>query len=388
MAQSDQGQASRWFGLGQPANISDLPPGQLKRRLESLPPQASARALRWLQDIEFPGTDLELLRVDDQGGVYFEDTFRPDPELAQQGASAGAFVEAAPQTTLDDAFTLHSKPGAPNVVYIDFDGHVIIGTAWNAGAAATYYARPYDLDGNPSTFNATERTRIVDIWHRVAEDLAPYNIDVTTEAPASFGRYTGRILVTHHQDQTGAAMPHPTAGGVAYVGVFGLSNYHTYYSPALVYYSNLGGGVETYVAEASSHEFGHNLGLSHDGTNAGAAYYTGHGSGLVSWAPIMGVGYYNNVTQWSRGEYLDANNPQDDLALIGGLLGARADDHGNTIGSGTALLVGGDGNVISSNPELDPHNELPENKGVIHSAADVDVFTFTAGAGPLSLEAT
>ena len=41
---------------------------------------------------------------------------------------------------------------------------------------------------------------------------------------------------------------------------------HRYYSPALVYYNNLGGGREDYVSEASSHEMGHNLGLSHDGT--------------------------------------------------------------------------------------------------------------------------
>lgn len=88
--------------------------------------------------------------------------------------------------------------------------------------------------------------------------------------------------------------------------VFGLSNYHSYYSPALVYYNNMAGGInagtETYIAEAAAHEFGHNLGLSHDGTTTGTTYYAGHGSGLVSWAPIMGVGYYNNVTQWSKDE--------------------------------------------------------------------------------------
>ncbi len=381
-AQSDQGLASRQFGLGQPKQIKELPPGQLKRKIENLSPQARAKALKWLQDIEFTDTDLNVLKVDDKGGVYFEDVLLPRPASTQE-ASSPTLPADAPAETLANAFKLHSRPGAPNVVFIDFDGHVISGTAWNSGSSIS--AVPYDLDGNNATFNDTERRRIVDIWHRVAEDLAPFNIDVTTEEPASFNRYTGRILVTKDTDATGANMPSKGAGGVAYVNVFGNSNYHSYYSPALVYYNNLGSGNETYVAEASSHEFGHNLGLSHDGTTSGTTYYSGHGSGLVSWAPIMGNSYYNNVTEWSKGEYPDANQTQDDLAIIQTKLGLVADDHGNVTGSGTALVLGSGGSVVSSNPELDPDNLLPQNKGIINSATDVDVFTFTAGAGPLDL---
>jgi chitodextrinase len=380
-AQSAQGLASMQFGHGKPKQISDLPPGQLKRKLESLPPQASAKALKWLQSIEFTGTDLGVLKVDGAGGVYFEDTLLPDPTLAQQAPTA-TLPDEAPGTTLADAFTLHSRPGAPNKVFIDFDGHVITATAWGAGS---FTAVPFDLDGNNATFNDTERERIVDIWHRVAEDLTPFNIDVTTEEPASFDRYTGRILVTRDIDANGVNMPSKGAGGVAYVGVFGASNYHSYYSPALVYYNNLGGGVETYVAEASAHEFGHNLGLSHDGTTTGTTYYAGHGSGLVSWAPIMGNSYYNNVTQWSKGGYPNANQTQDDVAIIQSVLGLSPDAQGNTVSSSAALVVDANGSVVSSNPELDPHNVLTQNKGAINSASDVDVFTFSAGAGALSL---
>lgn len=276
-AQSDQGLAARQFGLGQPAKVGDLPAGQLKRRLESLPPLARERALRWLQDFEFTGGDLDLLQVDNEGGILFADTLLPNPVSA--GTKSGSIsLQATPTGALElaNVFALHSKPGAPNCVYLDFDGHTITGTAWNSGAAASFQARPFDLDGIPGSFNETERKRIADIWHRVAEDLAPFNIDVTTEDPSTFDRYTGLILVTHSQDATGVAMPHSGAGGVACVNVFGASNYHSYYSPALVYYNNLGGGVETYVAEASTHEFGHNLGLSHDGTTTGTTYYAGH----------------------------------------------------------------------------------------------------------------
>lgn len=390
-AQSDTGLNARVFGLGQPDSVQSLPPGKLKSRLKSLPPQASSKALQWLQDFSFPATDLDLIEVDDEGGVFYADTLLPDPDHVAASASSGpTLAEAAPTTTLDDAFLLHSKPGSSNVVFIDFDGAVISGTAWN-GTHSRLDAVPYNLaasvdgEGDSNTFSEVERTRIVDIWHRVAEDLAPYDIDVTTEEPASFNSNTGTILVTNSVDANGKLINCDGCGGVAYVNVFGLSNYHTYYSPALVFFNKLGGGGETYIAEASSHEFGHNLGLSHDGTTTGSTYYGGHGTGLVSWAPIMGNSYYNNVTQWSIGEYANANQFQDDLAIIDGKLGYRADDIGNTPAAAADLLVSGDGTVVSSNPELDPHNLLTDNKGIINSADDVDVFTFVTGAGAINL---
>ena len=384
-AQSEQEKSSRVFGQGHPQSVQALPAGKLRSRLESLPPQARSKALRWLQDFSFPEADLTTIEIDNNGDVFYGDTLLPDPEQLEINDAATAL--AVPAGTLDDAFLLHSRPGAPNVVYIDFDGATISGTAWN-GTHAQLDALAYNVEGDRNSFTDLERTRIVDIWHRVAEDLAPYDIDVTTERPSSFNSQTGTILVTHSIDANGNAINCTSCGGVAYVNVFGASNYHTYYSPALVFYNQLGGGGETYVAEASSHEFGHNLGLSHDGTISGTTYYGGHGSGLVSWAPIMGNSYNNNVTEWSKGEYADANQPQDDLAIIDNKLGYIPDDHGNTQGSATSLLVDLDGNVVSSNPELDPHNTLPDNKGVIGSANDVDVFSFVAGGGPVNLTIT
>ena len=91
-----------------------------------------------------------------------------------------------------------------------------------------------------------------------------------------------------------------SCGGVAYVGIF--DNVGDTYKPALVFFDMLGSGNEKYVAEAISHEAGHNMGLNHDGA-AGTGYYQGHGSGATGWAPIMGVGYYQPLVQWSKGEY-------------------------------------------------------------------------------------
>src|SRR5918993_216532 len=351
------------YAPGQLRSIAELPPGQLKRRIQSLSPAAQANALRWLQQLSVTGSDLDALRVDVGGGIFVVDDQNLPERTATATAATGGFDAAAFAPA--DAFKLHSKPGAATRVYLDFDGHSFTGTAWGAG---TFNALAFSADADRTTFSDAERLTIAEIWHRVAEDYAPFDIDVTTEAPASFDARTGRVVITEDQQANGAAMPSAGAGGVAYVNVFGASNYATYYSPALVYADNLGPNVATYIAEASSHEFGHNLGLSHDGTTGGTTYYAGQGTGLVSWAPIMGNSYYNNVTQFSKGEYTGANQTQDDLAIVGANLGLRADDHGNAI-----------------NPELDPYNLLPQNKGVVNGATDVDVFTFTAGAGALSL---
>ena len=40
-------------------------------------------------------------------------------------------------------------------------------------------------DNNPSTFSDSERATILSVWRIVAEDYAPFDVDVTTEDPAA-----------------------------------------------------------------------------------------------------------------------------------------------------------------------------------------------------------
>jgi PKD repeat protein len=375
------------YGQNAPFTVDELPPGLLRSSLESLPPQAKSRAMNWLHSFDFPENDLEYLGVDPEGGVFYSDTYKPEPVESSPEVDTSSAPAVDPNTT----FMLHSNPGSTNTLYLDFDGHSIQNTAWNNGALPVYDAKPFDPNNNAG-FDTDELARIAEIWHRVAEDMAPFDIDVTTEDPITFGPSVGRALITHNQDTNGNAMPYSGSGGVAYVNVWGRSDYPTYYSPALVYYNNLGSGHAPYVAEATSHEFGHNIGLSHDGTRGPNAvgYYEGHGSdsSYVSWAPIMGVGYYKNVTQWSKGEYPDANNTQDDLTIIDGDLGYRIDDHGDDLINATQLLMDAAGNVLSTNPEADAYNDAPYNKGIIERGSDFDMFYFDAGAGPLTLTVT
>ena len=377
---SDKPPAS--FKRGMPLAVDDLPPGRLRTQLERLPAPARARALEWLQGFEFPASDVEFLNVDAAGGVLFVDTELPEPVTETSGSDTS---EPSGVNAVDNVFALHSKPGVSRVVFLDFDGHIVSGTAWN-DSHDPLVAAPFDLDANPNEFSADERARIAEVWHRVAEDLAPFNVDVTTEAPAVMTSTTAHVLITKDVDTQGLSMPYSGAGGVAYVNVFGASNYARY-SPAFVYYNNLGSGYAPYVAEAASHEFGHNAGLSHDG-GVDQSYYPGHGDGAVSWGAIMGVGYHSNVTQWSRGEYDGATNSQDDIAILTDKLLLRSDDHGDNLGSATSLWIEGDGSISSTNPQTDAFNDRPMNKGIIETQDDVDYFRFDAASGTVNLTVT
>ncbi len=298
-----------------------------------------------------------LLRTDDT--LFVDDTDRV------------FYVRPEAPPALAASFDLHSRPGAQRTMYLDFDGYDLpAGTAWDQRG---YDADPYNTDGSPGTFSAAELAVVQSVWARVAEDYAPFGIDVTTEDPgidairrssSSDQVYGTRVVVTDYRSNCGC-------GGVAYLGVFDATgSTHDYYQPAWVYTDGVGDGAHN-IAEAASHEAGHNLGLNHDGTSQ-QGYYAGDGA----WAPIMGVGYYEPITQWSRGEYADANNTENDWQVMSANGAPRlADDHGDRtaptgLGSGGTIDAAG---IIT--PEYTPN--FPN---------DVDAFTFTASAGAASFD--
>jgi hypothetical protein len=309
----------------------------------------------------------ETLAVDRQGRLHYI-----EPAFQAGALATDAAVPQEALVPLTETFKLHSRAGAKRILYLDFNGHLLSGTGWNTSynGGRDINAPAWDIDGDPTTFNDEERTRIQQIWQRVAEDYAPFDIDVTTElssesqitrSSTSDEYYGTRVLISPISQYFGQY------GGIAYVGSF--DDVGDTYKPALVFPENLGPNGEKYIAEAASHEAGHNLGLNHDGTST-AGYYTGQGSGVTGWAPIMGAGYYDNVTQWSKGEYADANNKQDDLAVMQTYgLPLRADDFGNTAATASFFPTG---------------TQLAVS-GVIERNTDVDVFGFTTGAGAVSI---
>lgn len=313
--------------------------------------------------------------LDDESGLHVLPMPELTAELAETAATGPLGTTVA--YSLSDTFLLSSVPGANQTIYLDFTGHVTSGTIWNTNFAGgqDIVTPAYDFDGNTSSFSDAELQSIQYIWQRVAEDFIPFNVNVTTLDPGSAALIksgTGdtawgvRVAIGGSSyDWFGQG-----AGGVAYIGSF---NWNTD-TPTYVFDEQLGNGHEKYTAEAISHEAGHTLGLDHDGTPT-EGYYTGHGSGETGWAPIMGVGYYQNLAQWSKGEYTGASQKQDDLAIITTQngFGYRTDDHGNTTSSASALSVAG--NSVSGG-------------GIVERNTDVDLFSFATGAGAVSLNIT
>ena len=369
---------------GAPLQLGDLPASPLRTQLEALPTDVRSTALSKLKDIHISKADLPDLNVDKKGGIYYADRF---PAFQHSKATLAA-TESAPATPamISSAFTLHSKPGATRVMFLDFDGHIITNTDWNTQYNTDYWeAKAFDNDDDPSSFNVSETETIKGIWRRVAEDFAPFNVDVTTERPSTFNNNTGRILITQAIDENGYYLPRADEGvwGVAYLNVWGKDNFANQ-SPAFVYADRAGNVAES-VADVASHEVGHNLGLSHDGLSS-EEYYGGHGDGYIKWAPIMGFAPNAELSQWSQGEYDGANNQEDDVAIITGKLTRRADDHANTITAATPLKIVS-GKVTSTTPSNDPTNSNKANKGIIHARGDVDVFSFKTIGGKVTLNA-
>jgi len=368
------------FGSGEPGSSKSLPAGDFRSSLESLPEADRARAIQWLQSIEFTSQDLAYMKLDSQGGIYYADHFTPgksDAAMADKPASGTQVLTAA------EVLKLHSNPGAPRAIFVDFTGGVISDTAWNRTAGVTAWnARSYSLDKKPGSFSAAEIAAMAEIWRRISEDFAPFNVDVTTEAPQSVGANTTWIMITHSMAGNRKSLPEPASGSVAYMNVSGFS--HTgYYSPALVYYNNLTSPAS--IAEASSHAAGHLYGLSHDSMPDSGS----RGSGSVAWSPIMGIGPFSSVTQWSKDDYSGAVNPQNDIGILIGSLDLRRDDHDDSrFDTGTSLQVDSVGRVTASTPATDPENNHSANKGVIEAQDDVDIFVFNAGAGMVDLTIT
>lgn len=361
----------RYFNKGTPTSLAEIPPCPLRTKLETLAPEIQKKALNQLAEMQFNEHDFNSMRVDALGSIFYVCSFHhTEPQTAAATALTTESASALDEVEYNDAGLplLHSLPGSERLLFIDFDGHTVSGREWNTEYDVTEWDCPaYNPSGEASTFDSVEQSNIIEIWERVAEDYAPFDIDVTTEEPTNWTRTTGHALVTDTTDNNGVQCPHYGYGGVAYVSTFGGHNqFQT--SPVWVTDYAFAKGV----AEIVSHEFGHTLGLSHDGAGTNE-YYEGHSSDTGGWGPIMGAPYYKTITQWSQGDYYDASNTlQDDLAIIAANLPFKTDDYGDSQTDATHLNASDYTNLTAD--------------AIIETTGAPDWFSFTTAAGSVSID--
>ncbi len=411
-AENDSNSPDAAVGIDHIAEVEDLPPSRVRDEVAALDPAAQKRALESFQAHAFPVADLDHLHFCSQGTPLYVCgpgcRHAHDEGEIEMGDEAGLVLEmeeaiatfdsAVPVSPFPASLKFHSNPGSENVIFLNFSGDSIAGTRWNEheswapGPDVSIEVRPYDIDGDYSTFNTTEQQRIFRIWLRVAEDYAPFDVNVTTERPSQAMFDTNKVVhvvFSEQFDENGYQVPYWDLGvGVAAIGAFGLSNFNTRHNPAWV--MTVGQKFDNRLADVASHEVGHVFGLLHHGLLPNEEYYEGHvalGEPL-SWKPIMGqAARARQFTRWSNGEYFNANRTdQDDMAIIASKIGFRPNDHGNTNETATPLIIGAGGVITATTVETDPENNFPQNRGMIGSRNDVDVFSFLTDAGDVNLE--
>lgn len=323
-------------------------------------------------------------------------------------AAAGAtFAEVHPTGVP----ALSSRPGAAYTIYLDFAGFSFTGTWVNGmtpGVTPAY-------DNTVGSFSAQDQANIAEVWARVAEKYAAFDINVTTIDPAVAAGQAGTDIARQAYYDSAPRLMHTVVGGTGTwygsAGTTGVSGIRTDQNTYTTGWNNgAGKGFHTNWAfsgqvgsnlkalgEIASHENGHGLGLSHQsdfsGTKLVNEYSTNNNvSGNGSYAPVMGASYYSQRGTWRVGTS-DQSGPvaQNDVQTIlsnVGMGGFVNDGIGHAAPAATLLPLSGSAVDFAraAGVIVPASTAAPTPIGVSNYVSDYFWFR-TDGTGPLTLTA-
>jgi hypothetical protein len=314
----------------------------------------------------------------------------PVSYLDELAAGANPYPAVVETIDVDGLPLYHSNPGASKSLYLNFRGTTMPGDFETPHGNINGHAiHAFDFGGDRAVFDADEQGMIRQIFQMVAEDFAPFDIDVTTAYPGPIATGLTQHVVIGDWDSPDSAT------GLAYTNSFNEDRH----VPALVLSANVQQsmallslraalGDDDYdatdaeidaerpnvlwdsihaIGNGVSHEAGHAFGLQHD-----SAPDMAYDKGTNSWTPIMGWTLETDRMTWShpmvQPEWIDGmlqDQYEDELAILTESIGARADDHGDI--------------DAFARPMADVNAGIRfEGSGIISTMNDVDVFSFVA----------
>ena len=241
----------------------------------------------------------------------------------------------------------------PTVIYLDADGQTVANTAWNWDQA---------IHCRPAGLTTDQMNTIV---KSVTEDFSTFQVMVTSDetlfnqAPK---QKRVRVIITTHE---GLENFFPTYGGYAFIGSLWWGDD----TPCFVFTESFGGNAAN-IAEVTSHEAGHTIGLFHQSEFSfdGQFLFEYHRGFFsvpfgMTWKPIMGVSYNSHISGWMLGRTF--SGLQDDTKILSAM-GVHADEPSDSWLTATPLKFNGPSKNVSF-------------AGLLNNRNDADFYLVPAG---------
>ena len=281
-------------------------------------------------------------------------------------------AQPAPGAThpLTDLPLLNNRLSAQASLVLDMDGDI----QYDYGYPGNTIVTPaYDIDGDPNTFSDQELANIRMIWARVAEDYAPYNINVTTVDTGNLDDFvTMKIIIGGDGAWAGGGPGGGVCGGWAFTNP-NIRN------TGFVFGQDQG----VYIGYVASHESGHSFGLGHQSLfdpNTGVKTME-YNPGDANWGPTMGGAWGRYIT-WSHGTSGGVDMHQNDMQAL-----AKYNLDPNT-GKGFTYVGDRAGNQKETAAMLRSVNTGVSQTGVIVTNTDQNYYRFKTTGGTVNISVT